>query len=84
MAAHMTITSKCSSWKDFHLSRKKETKGFLQESTEIQDSLLGDRTLSFANDKTAFTDLFDLFEGGYLLLLPAGGRLVVKPGTVSR
>jgi hypothetical protein len=76
MAAYMTINSKCSSWKDFHLSRKKETKGFLQEPTEIQDSLLGDRTLSFVNDKIAFTDLFDLFEGEYLLLFPAGGNRV--------
>jgi hypothetical protein len=69
MAAYMTINSKYSSWKDFCLSRKKETKGFLQEPTEIQDSLLGDRTLSFVNDKIAFTELFDLFEGEYLLLL---------------
>ena len=39
MAAYMTISLRFSSWRDYHLSKKKETEGFTKKSSE-QDGFL--------------------------------------------
>ena len=35
MAAHMTISSRFPSWRDCHLSKKKEAKGFPKKTEEV-------------------------------------------------
>jgi hypothetical protein len=77
MADHMTVSLRCASWKEFHLSKKKETKGFLKESTEFENLLAGvDDPFAFVNDPVAFTSVVDLLEEEHFLLLPAGGDRV--------
>jgi hypothetical protein len=73
----MTISSRCASWKEFHLSKKKETKGFFKETMEFEGLLAGaDGTFAFVNDPTSFTDVVDLLEDECFLLLLAGGNRV--------
>jgi hypothetical protein len=73
----MTVSSRHASWKEFHLSKKKETKGFLKEPMEFESSLAGaDDTFAFVNDPTSFTNVVDLLEDEHFLLLPAGGDRV--------
>jgi hypothetical protein len=75
MADCMTISSRCASWKEFCLSKKKETKGFFKEPMELEGSLAGaDDTFAFLNDPTSFTDMVELLEDECFLLLPAGGN----------
>jgi hypothetical protein len=77
MADYMTISSRYASWKEFYLSKKKGTKGFFKEPMEFEGSLAGaDDTFAFVNDPTSFTDMVDLLEDEYFLLLPAGGNRV--------
>jgi hypothetical protein len=77
MADCMTVSSRHASWKEFHLSKKKETKGFLKEPMEFESSLAGaDDTFAFVNDPTSFTNVVDLLEDEHFLLLPAGGDRV--------
>ena len=76
MAAYMTINSKYSSWKEFYLSKKKETKGFLEETIKFKDSSASTPPLTFVNDPFAFMKVIDFFEGENFLLLPAGGSRV--------
>jgi hypothetical protein len=54
MAEYMTISSRFSSRKEYYLSKKKETNGFLNKLTENKISLLDDIPLSFANDPIGF------------------------------
>jgi hypothetical protein len=77
MADHMTVSSRHASWKEFCLSKKKETKGFFKEPMEFEGSLAGaDDTFAFVNDPISFTDMVDLLEDEHFLLLPAGGNRV--------
>jgi hypothetical protein len=39
MAEYMTISSRFSSWKEYYLSKKKETNGFLNKLTEGEQDL---------------------------------------------
>jgi hypothetical protein len=58
MADYMTIISRHASWKEFYLSKKKETKGFLKEAMEFESSLAGaNDTFAFVNDPTSFTNM---------------------------
>ena len=73
----MTVSSRHASWKEFCPSKKKETKGFLKESMEFENSLASaDDTFAFVNDPVSFSNLVDLFEDEHFLLLPAGGNRV--------
>jgi hypothetical protein len=77
MADCMTISSRHASWKEFHLSKKKETIGFLKEPMELENSLAGaDDTFAFVNDPASFTNMVDLLEDEHFLLLPTGGNRV--------
>jgi hypothetical protein len=77
MADYMTISSRYASWKEFCFSKKKGTKGFFKEPMEFEGSLAGaDDTFAFVNDPTSFTDMVNLLEDEYFLLLPAGGNRV--------
>ncbi len=62
MAYYMTISSRYASWKEFYLSKKKETKGFLKETTEFEDSLANKDPWAFANDSFAFLKMIGFLE----------------------
>jgi hypothetical protein len=77
MADCMTVSSRHASWKEFCLSEKKGTKGFIKEPMEFEGLLAGaDDTFAFVNDPTSFTNMVDLLEDEHFLLLPAGGNRV--------
>mgnify|MGYP000146474127 CR=1 FL=1 len=75
MADYMTISSKCASWKEFCLSKEKETKLFPMEPMECGGSGTGD-AFAFLDDPISFTNLVALLEDECFLLLPAGGNRV--------
>ena len=69
MADCMTVTSKHASWKEFHLSKEKETKVFSTEPVECGGSLAGtDDAFAFVNDPVSFTNVVDLLEDEHCLL----------------
>jgi hypothetical protein len=72
----MTINSRHSSWKEFHLSKKKGTEGFLKEPMKFENLLGSNDPFAFVNDPSAFLRLIDLLEDECFLLLPAGGNQV--------
>ena len=71
----MTISSKHASWKEFHLSKEKETKLFPAEPMEYGGTGTGD-AFAFLDDPLSFTNLVALLEDECFLLLPAGGNRV--------
>ncbi len=75
MADYMTISSKHASWKEFYLSKEKETKLFPVEPMEYGGTGTGD-AFAFLDDPLSFTNLVALLEDEYFLLLPAGGNRV--------
>jgi hypothetical protein len=70
----MTINSRCSSWKEFCLSKKKGMEKFLKEPMKFENSLGSSDPFSFVNDPPAFLRLIDLLEDKHFHLLPAGGN----------
>jgi hypothetical protein len=76
MASYMTINLRCSSWKEFHLSKKKRSEGFLKEPMKLENSLGSSDPFAFVNDPPAFSRLIDLLEDEHFLLLPACGNRV--------
>ncbi len=75
MADYMTISSKHASWKEFCLSKEKETKSFPMEPMEHGGTGTGD-AFAFLDDPLSFTNLVALLEDECFLLLPAGGNRV--------
>ena len=76
MAAYMTISLRFSSWRDYHLSKKKETEGFTKKSSEKDGFLATGPWPTFVGDQYGFMRAVDWFEGEAFLLLPAGGNRV--------
>jgi hypothetical protein len=68
------ISSMFSSWKEYYLSKKKETNGFLNKLTENKISL--DVPLSFVNDSIWFKRAVEENLEENFLLLAAGGNRV--------
>ena len=76
MAAYMTISSRFPSWREYHLSKEKETKKFLKKSGDEDRFLLTAGTFPFVHDPFNFMKEIDWFQGEAFLLLPAGGNKV--------
>jgi hypothetical protein len=77
MAEYMTITSKHSSWKEYYLSKKKETNGFLHEFAENKLSVLDSISLEYVGRPDKFKKVVEFnSDDENFLLLPAGGNRV--------
>jgi hypothetical protein len=76
MAEYMTITSRFSSWKEYYLSKKKETGGFLHQLAENKRSLLNYVPRTFVGHPAAFKKVIEDNGEENFLLLPAGGNRV--------
>ena len=77
MAANMTVSSRHASWKEFHLSKKKATKGFLNKTMEFDDSLDEKDPLSAClNNFFSLLKTINLFRGECFLLSPNRGNCV--------
>jgi hypothetical protein len=74
MAAYMTISSRFPSWRDCHLSKKKEAKGFPKKTEEVGGILATPQP--FVGDQFGLMKAVDWFEGEAILLFPAGGNRV--------
>jgi hypothetical protein len=74
MAEYMTtITSRFSSWKEYYLSKKKETnRCFLHKLAENKLSLLDNAPLFFVGHPAAFKKAVEDNSEENFLLLPAG------------
>jgi hypothetical protein len=72
----MTVTSRCSSWKEFCFSKIKGPERFLKEPMKFENSLGSSDPFSFVNDPPAFSRLMDLLKDECFLLLPAGRNRV--------
>ena len=66
MADYMTISSKHASWKEFYLSKEKETKLFPEEPMDFENSLSSrgaiDPFSAFLNDSIVLPTLAYLLE----------------------
>ena len=76
MAAHMPISSRFPSWRDYHLSKKKERKELAGKTDENGGLIARAPFSTFSNDPFSFMKAVDFFEGDSFLLLPAGGNRV--------
>ena len=76
MAAYMTITSRYPSCREFYLSKKKGTKGFLQEPLKLEDLVDRDASSTYANNPWEFMKVIEIVRDANFLLLPAGGNRV--------
>ena len=76
MAAYMTISSRFPSWNEYHLSKKKEAKGFPLKTDE-EDGFVAPRpSPMFRGNQFSHMRAVDWFQGKALLLLSAGGDQV--------
>ena len=76
MAAYMTISSRFPSWREYHLSKKKEGKGFPLKTDEEDGFIAPCPSPMFKGDQFSLMRAVDWFQGEALLLLPAGGDQV--------
>jgi hypothetical protein len=63
MAAHMTVSSGHSSWKEFCLSKRKGTEGFFTETMKFEDLLSGNDPFTHMNNCFTFLNLVNFLEG---------------------
>jgi hypothetical protein len=65
----MTVSSRFSSWRDHHLSKKKETKGFPKKTDEEDGFLATGSPSTFVGDQFSLMRAVDFFGGDTFLLL---------------
>jgi hypothetical protein len=72
----MTVNSRCFSWKEFCVSKRKEKEGFLKEPMKFENPLGNSDPFACVSDPAAFSRLINLLEDEHFLLPPAGGNRV--------